>query len=81
MGMAMTHTEEREAVESYSRGEINRRELESRVGHEVDFADALQMLRHYHLPLPHRLGDLQSPAVQLIRQLASQQNSSCLKPN
>ncbi|MBF0462308.1 MAG: hypothetical protein HQL87_13045 [Magnetococcales bacterium] len=67
----MTETEEKEATESYSRGDINRTELGDRVGHEVDFADALQMLWRYHLPLPHRRSDPQSPGVQLICQLAS----------
>ncbi|MEO5332545.1 MAG: hypothetical protein H7839_11020 [Magnetococcus sp. YQC-5] len=67
----MTGNEEKEAVESYSRGDISRTELGLRVGREIDFADALQMVRQYRLPLPHRPSDPESPGVQLIRQLAS----------
>lgn len=68
---AMTESEERQVVEAYSHGDISRAELGRRVGQEVDFTDALLMLRRYHLPLPHRPSDPQSPGVELIRQLAS----------
>ncbi|MEO5370945.1 MAG: hypothetical protein H7833_12820 [Magnetococcus sp. DMHC-1] len=71
----MTESAIREAVESYSRGEISRRELGNRIEQEVDFADALHLLRQYHLPLPHRPSDPLSPGVQLIRQLALRHKS------
>ncbi len=67
----MTEIEERQVVEAYSHGEISRAELGRRMGQEVDFAEALLMLRRYHLPLPHRPSDPQSQGVELIRQLAS----------
>jgi len=67
----MIESEERQTIEAYSRGDISRAELGRLMGKEVDFVDALQMLRRQHLPLPHRPSDPQSVGVELIRQLAS----------
>ena len=71
MVATMTEIEERQIVEAYSCGEISRAELGRQMGQEIDFTDALLMLRRHHLPLPHRPSDPQSRGVELIRQLAS----------
>jgi hypothetical protein len=61
---------ERALLESYSRGEITRREIEERTGHEVRFGTLLGQLHQHGLPLPRVRSDPRSPGVRLIQQLA-----------
>ncbi|MBF0344302.1 MAG: hypothetical protein HQL06_08735 [Nitrospirae bacterium] len=67
----MSEHEEKQIIEAYSKGILSRREIERSLGYEVDFATVLQMLRRYHLPLPHHHDNQQSVGIQLISQLAS----------
>jgi hypothetical protein len=66
----MSLTIERAMLESYSRGEITRREIEERTGHDISFGALLGQLHESGLPLPRVPSDPQSPGVRLIKQLA-----------
>ncbi len=57
-------------LESYSRSEITRREIEERTGQTVRFGVLLGLLHEHGLPLPRVPSDPQSQGVRLIRQLA-----------
>ena len=57
-------------LESYSRGEITRKEIEDRTGQELGFGALLGLLHEHGLPLPRVVSDPQSPGVRLIRELA-----------
>ncbi len=57
-------------LESYSRGEITRREVSERAGEEVSFGTLLGQLHEHGLPLPRLQGDPHWPGAQLVRQLA-----------
>jgi hypothetical protein len=66
----MSLTIERAILESYSRGEITRREIEERTGYDISFGTLLGQLHASGLPLPRVPSDPRSPGVRLIRQLA-----------
>lgn len=61
---------ERALLESYSRGEITRRELEEHSGEEVSFGRLLGLLHQHGLPLPRIRSDPNSPGILLIAELA-----------
>jgi hypothetical protein len=57
-------------LESYSRGEITRREIEDRTGEAISFGALLGQLHQRGLPLPRVKSDPRSPGVRLIEELA-----------
>ena len=57
-------------LESYSRGEITRREIAEQTGEPVGFGALLAQLHEHRLPLPRVPSDPQSPGVRLVKQLA-----------
>jgi hypothetical protein len=61
---------EKALLESYSRGELTRREIEERMNQEISFGALLGELHKHGLPLPRVPSDPQSPGVRLIKELA-----------
>ena len=57
-------------LQSYSRGEITRREIENRTGQDLGFGALLGLLHEHGLPLPRIRSEPESPGVQLIAELA-----------
>jgi len=61
---------DKELLESYSRGEITRREIAEKTGEPISFGFLLGQLHQHGMPLPRLPSDPRSPGVLLIRQLA-----------
>ena len=59
----------KDLLEAYSRGEITRREIQDRTDQVIGFGALLMALHEHHLQLPRVPVDMNSPGVQLIRQL------------
>ncbi len=55
---------------AYSRGELTRREIAARTGHEIGFGALLAQLHAHRLPLPRIHSVPPSPGIELIRRLA-----------
>ena len=66
----MTATVDVALLQTYSRGEITRREIESRTGQDLGFGTLLGLLHQHGLPLPRIKSDPESPGVALIAELA-----------
>lgn len=66
----------RALLESYSRGDISRTELERRAGIAVDFGDLLGLLRAAGLPLPRPAIDPDGAGVALVRRLAESRDGA-----
>ncbi|MBV9735455.1 MAG: hypothetical protein JO209_06055 [Acidisphaera sp.] len=64
----------RALLESYSRGEVTRREIGERIGEPVGFGALLMQLHEQRLPLPRVPSDPQSPGVQLVKWLVQKAN-------
>ena len=65
----MTVSIDRTLLESYSRGEMTRREIGERTGAEISFGFLLGQLHEHGLPLPRIPSDPQSPGVRLVKEL------------
>ena len=61
---------DRSLLEAFSRGEISRREISSRMQSEISFGDLLGALHAHNLPLPRFPTDPDSLGVKLIKRLA-----------
>ena len=60
----------RDLLESYSRGEMTRREIAEQLGQPVSFGQLLGLLQENRLPLPRIAVDPDAPGVKLVRELA-----------
>lgn len=65
----MAYGDERELFGEYSQGRLTRRDLESRLGRQVLFGDALLKLYEFGLPLPRTRPDLDTPGARLLREV------------
>lgn len=61
---------DKDLLESYSRGEVTRREIEDRLDRPVSFGTLLRLLGEHGLRLPQIASDPNSPGIRLIRDLA-----------
>ncbi len=66
----MTEAQEKELFETFSRGEISRKELARRAAREITFGELIAKLRHYELTFPKYPSN--AKAVALIKTLAQQ---------
>jgi hypothetical protein len=70
----------RDLLETYSRGEITRREIAEQTGEALSFGTLLSQLHEHGLPLPRFPSDPQSPGVQLIQRLTERAAARGRKP-